>query len=326
MHLFHTLEVEVTNYCNANCVFCANNSIRRKRGYISVESFQKYMREMRVLLQQNYFYIMKIQGYPRINFCGLGEPLLHPDLGQLIRCAKLEGFYTQVVSNGICLSEDKVLELCKCGMDKICLSIHSINPNHYKSITGVELSSFLLDIIKAIKICNQNGVEVNLWRIHHPVEENRDTLEDEKMYEEFLNNSGLSNILTIGPSEPWYRDGVVPNSRCETVNDFPLWCNKLIFSDFIDWQGNIVLCCNDLNRETVRLGNVFNEQFSYINLMKKKIEILLNDDKPSICRNCRRWKDTEILSIIESNNIEMSDFRNTVNSYLVENGGSLLAN
>lgn len=323
MYFFHTLEVETTNYCNANCVFCANNNIQRERGYISVASFKQYMREMGKILHRNYFYHMKAQGYPRINFCGLGDPLLHQDLGQLIRCAKTEGYYTQVVTNGICLSSNKALELCECGIDKICLSIHSVNPDHYKSITGIELSSFLMDAIEAIKICVQKGVDVNIWRILHPLEENRDTLEDEKKYEDFLSNNGLSDILILGPSEPWYRDGVVPNSKCEIVDDFPLWCNKIVFSDYIDWQGNSVLCCNDFNRETIRLGNVFEQQFSYDALMKKKIELLLHDNKPLICRNCRRWKDTEVLSIIASNNIEISDFRNTVSDYLNEIGGYL---
>ncbi len=308
MDFYHTIEVEATNFCNAKCVFCANSSLERKKGYISVSDFEKFMYRMGNRIDRNLFSNLNIKGYPMINFCGLGDPLLHPNLVELVRCAKNAGFYTQVVSNGICFDSKKAMALCESGLDKICLSLHSLNPRHYKDITGVELHLFIDDVTEAIKISQMNGAEVNIWRIHHPLDENRDGIDDEKLYGEFLKRNGLEDIVIFGPSEPWYRDGVVPNSRCEQVDDVPLWCNKIIFTDYIDWQGNAVLCCNDYNRETINLGNVFAKGFSYDVYLRKKIEILTNNNKPFICKKCRRWPDTEVLSIIETAGIEKGIF------------------
>lgn len=316
MDLYHTLEVEVTNVCNANCIFCGNSSITRERGFISPELFKEYIHRQAERLGDNFFFQKNVKGYPKVNFCGLGDPVLHPKLENMISEAKKAGFYTQIVTNGIALTGARIRNLCENGLDEVCISLHSVNAMHYKSITGVDLAPVLNNTVEAINECRKHYVKVCLWRIHNTDEKERDTQEDETRYSAFLKVNGFDDITVLGPSEPWYRDGVVPNAHCEKVRDLPIWCNKVLFTDFIDWHGNVVLCCNDYNRETVILGNVFDEKYSYDDIKKKKVDIVKRLIRPGICEKCRRWPDTEVLTILENSKIEYSELERAINNYI----------
>lgn len=120
-----------------------------------------------------------------------------------------------------------------------------------------------------------------------------------------------TNVL--GPSEPWSRDGFVPNSKCKPVKDKFFWCNKIYFTFNLDWKGNVILCCNDYNRETVKLGNVFSNSFNYSKLFELKEKILQKEFIPDICKNCRRWEDNEIFSILDDEDIDKITFKKNLN-------------
>ena len=161
-------------------------------------------------------------------------------------------------------------------------------------------------IESSIDIFHRNGIKVSLWRIHHPQTEYRDSLLDDKSYLDYAKSIGVETDQILGPSEPWERDGVVPDSTCVKTNDFPFWCNKIYFTFNIDWQGNVVLCCNDYNRETVCLGNVFEDNYNFRELFEKKLLILRKKELPQICINCRRWSDNELSSILQKYSLNYS--------------------
>lgn len=310
---YYTIEVEATNYCNAKCIFCANHKLLRKRGYISLSSFTSFLQKQAIIIQNNFFKIFT-NSYPKINFCGLGDPLLHPQIDLLVKSATENGFCTQLVTNGELLNPSLANRLASSGLKEIAISLHSINPVHYSQITGLDLSKTLYAINSTIDIFHRNGINVSFWRIHHPLTEYRDDLIDEESYINYAKSIGIDLDHILGPSEPWERDGVVPNSTCQKVNDFPFWCNKLYFTLNIDWEGNIVLCCNDYNRETVSFGNAFEENFNYQEMFEKKLLILKKKELPQICANCRRWSDIEFSSILQNNHLDYSLFDSIIKS------------
>lgn len=313
MQYHYTIEVEATNYCNANCAFCANKSITRSRGFLQIGRFEKFIEGQKVMLDKNIFRMHGISSFPRVTFCGLGDPLLHPQISQLIKIAGDAGFYTQLVTNGALLTEDKARNLCDCGLNQICVSLHSVNPLHYREITRLELSQTIRAIRQSLPVFLQRRIQIEFWRIHHPMDEFRDTAVDERDYRRFLEEIGAENVTVRGPSEPWSRDGVVPNSRCSSVQDEPLWCNKILFTWNIDWQGNVVLCCNDYNFEKNIIGNVFDSAFDYNAMFQQKICVLRRETIPEMCVHCRRWPDTELRSILLANSIDEAGFMRIVN-------------
>ena len=111
----YTIEIEVTNYCNAKCVFCANKQLERSRGFLSVSDFEHFINKI-VELEENLFF-RRYTGkmYPRITFCGLGEPLLHPEINKIVEIAHNAGLYTQLVTNGMLLTPLKLKQLINAG-------------------------------------------------------------------------------------------------------------------------------------------------------------------------------------------------------------------
>lgn len=316
MQYHYAIEVEATNYCNANCVFCANKAITRPRGFLQPGNFRKFIAEQEALLEQNIFRLHGISSFPRVTFCGLGDPLLHPQISELIKIAGDAGFFTQLVTNGALLTEDKAWELCDSGLNQLCVSLHSVNQTHYKEITALELSQTIHALRQSLPVFQQQGVQLEFWRIHHPLDAFRDTAKDEEDYRRFLKEVGAEKVTVLGPSEPWSRNGVVPNSRCSSVRDEPLWCNKILFTWNLDWQGNVVLCCNDYNYEKNVIGNVFDSAFDYNKMFYQKMRVLRREVIPEMCVHCRRWPDTELGSILRTNSVDETKFVNIVNQDL----------
>lgn len=316
LQLNYTIEVEVTNFCNAECVFCANKILDRTRGFIDVGQFECFIKLVKEQVDNNIFRNFNMNNYPRITFCGLGEPLLHPNIENLIRLANKSGFYTQLVTNGVLLTRDKLLSLIDAGLNELDISFHSINKDNYYAITGLVLDDLIKAIVECKDILNAGKIKTMFWRVKHPQKAFVDSLQDELLYMKCLDSLGLRNCKILGPSEPWSRDGYVSDSKCDVVQDSPFWCNKIVFTTNIDWQGNLVLCCNDYNNECVNLGNVFEADFCYEKYLEKKMKIFTKENLPEICSKCRRWPDNEVYDILESEGVNCEEFFESLNSVM----------
>lgn len=304
----YIFEVEVTNLCNANCVFCANKNLKRSRGFLKLNDFKKYVEHIAEMKKKHFFQNFFAKIYPKITFCGLGEPLLHPEIDQIVKIAHDAGLYTQLVTNGILLTPKKMMLLLNSGLDEMAISLHSINPMNYFAITGLEISDLKKVLLNCKDFFLKKNLKISIWRIKHPDSTVKDSIEDEIEFQAFVHEIGLEGCEILGPSEPWSRDGYVPSSKCEAVNDNPFWCNKIVFTINTDWEGNLVICCNDYNYEHIKLGNVFDDDFSFQDYMRKKMDIFFKRQMPDLCINCRRWADNEILDILKSEGVDEKNF------------------
>lgn len=101
--------LEITNICNLDCVFCPKNERTKRR--MSVEEFDSLTNKLRGEVKFLYFHLM-------------GEPMLHPNLGDFIRMAKEKGFVPILTTNGTLL--DRPLEELPY---KIQISLHAHEGN-----------------------------------------------------------------------------------------------------------------------------------------------------------------------------------------------------
>ena len=68
---------------------------------------------------------------------GIGEPLLHPQLDAFIRTAKEampEGSWVGFQSNGLLLDQARARSLVAAGLDRICISVDSVDPAVYRTV------------------------------------------------------------------------------------------------------------------------------------------------------------------------------------------------
>jgi radical SAM protein with 4Fe4S-binding SPASM domain len=118
-----TLQVEVTGSCNLRCPMCLvryRPPLGRVSGSMTAARFAALLEELPdvrdVMLQ------------------GLGEPLLAPELLDMVRMAKARGVTVGFNSNGTMLSRDKAAALVEAGLDWLCISVDAATPGLYAAI------------------------------------------------------------------------------------------------------------------------------------------------------------------------------------------------
>lgn len=69
-------------------------------------------------------------GVTIMDFLG-GEPLLHPRMAELVAYAHGKGCWTNIITNGLLLSERLVHALNEAGLDSMCVSIDRVTPTDF---------------------------------------------------------------------------------------------------------------------------------------------------------------------------------------------------
>ncbi|MBV8453875.1 MAG: pyrroloquinoline quinone biosynthesis protein PqqE [Deltaproteobacteria bacterium] len=105
------LLVELTYRCPLHCVYCSNPvEYTRYRSELSTDAWIRVLREGREL------------GFVQLGFSG-GEPLVRDDLELLVREAHALGYYINLITSGVGLTERRIAELHHSGLDHIQLSL-----------------------------------------------------------------------------------------------------------------------------------------------------------------------------------------------------------
>ncbi len=104
------LLAEVTYRCPLHCVFCYNpvNYAANKKE-LSTDEWKDVLRQARKL------------GAAQLGFSG-GEPLVRDDLEELIGEAHQLGYYTNLITSGVGLTEERISKMKALGLDHIQLS------------------------------------------------------------------------------------------------------------------------------------------------------------------------------------------------------------
>ena len=104
------LLAELTYRCPLHCVFCYNPvDFAATENELSTDDWLRVLREARAA------------GSVQCGFSG-GEPLLRDDLEILVAEAKKLGFYTNLLTSGVGLTEERIVKLKEAGLDHIQLS------------------------------------------------------------------------------------------------------------------------------------------------------------------------------------------------------------
>jgi pyrroloquinoline quinone biosynthesis protein E len=118
------LLAELTYRCPLHCTYCANPvEMGRYRDELDSAKWLDVLDQARVL------------GVWQLHLSG-GEPLLRPDLGQLIAHARRLGLYTNLVTSGIPLTEERLHALAEAGLDHVQLSIQDSSAGSADRIAG----------------------------------------------------------------------------------------------------------------------------------------------------------------------------------------------
>lgn len=118
------LLAELTYRCPLQCPYCSNPvDFALRQDELSTEQWIEVFRQAREL------------GAAQIGFSG-GEPLVRQDLPELVKAARDMGFYTNLITSGIGLTEEKIDQLSEAGLDHIQVSFQAADEEVNNMLAG----------------------------------------------------------------------------------------------------------------------------------------------------------------------------------------------
>lgn len=275
------LLIEVTNACNSNCIFCANNKMQRKRKFINEELVIKVLNESFEL------------GTREVGFYTTGESLLNKDIAKYIKIAKELGFnYVYLTTNAILLNEQKIEEIIDAGIDSIKLSINGINNSDYKFIHGLDAYERVMNNLK--NLYNYRKLKNLKYKIFVSYIATRYTDYDiEKIKRNFSNWCDEVAIVNVRN-----QSGLMPEitnllSCYNTDNKIPaerlVPCHYVFDTINVSCEGYLTACCTDFenylayaNINNTSLKDAWHNEL-ITSLRKKHLE---NELENTLCNNC----------------------------------------
>ncbi len=137
------IQVEVTTCCDASCIYCPQQTLGRgmPRHHMPRELFLK---------------LIPFIGFTKMIYLqGWGEPLLQPDLFEMIRICKSHGKYVGFTTNGMGLNERTIHRIIDSGPDIMGVSLAGVTPStHNRFREGNDFDTLINNLrrFKRIKV------------------------------------------------------------------------------------------------------------------------------------------------------------------------------
>lgn len=192
------LFIDVTNICNARCIFCAYKNARHKKGVMDFPIFRKAVDEFDAM------------GGGMISLTPIvGEPLIDPTLLEKIEYARNLKNIQRIsfTTNGILLGDNELYKkVIDSGVDAINVTISGTNEDEYEQIFGVRSYQ------KAI-----NGISL-LMRY------NKETGDKKEIVVNFRTKSGnLNDTYRSSDFNEYIRPYLSQNCRVTNFNSYDNW-------------------------------------------------------------------------------------------------------
>jgi pyrroloquinoline quinone biosynthesis protein E len=143
---------ELTYRCPLHCPYCSNPPGWKSDTELTSEEWIRTIKEAAEL------------GVLQIGFSG-GEPLLRKDLEPLIHSARQAGLYTNLITSGLGLNEDRAIRLSEAGLDNIQISFQATAPTLADTIAGAANSH--TSKLRAVEIVKRAGIGLSLNVVLH---------------------------------------------------------------------------------------------------------------------------------------------------------------
>ena len=263
------LMVELTNKCNARCVYCGRQYDSRPSQNMDFSLFKKI--------------VDSCPSATELHPQGIGEPLLYPKIVDAVTYAKNKNLKIIIYTNASPLNERLSIELIKAGLDDIVFSVDGCNKETFESLRrGLSWEQVVKNIEQFQRL--KKGYPTKTFiRICRTLE-NKDSIRQTLLFwKPRVDNTHVKDEydvplpLTI-EKQKWID------------MEFPIRCKRPFEHLTVKSNGDVVLCCRDWYGQYI-MGNigdsdvldVFNcEAF---NQARKGIKSGFNC--PHICLFCR---------------------------------------
>lgn len=260
---FKKIYLEITNACNLSCPFCIKN--QRPIKYLTKKDLEIILPKLEPYTNYLYFHL-------------LGEPLIHPNINELIDYAS-QKFYVQITTNGYLIKNI----MHNKNIRQVNISLHSFDIK-YK----VTLEEYMNNIFTAIDtlIKNNTYISLRLWvnspyqeQIINMINEHYDTTIDKKQ-----NQNTIKPNLYLGFSHEFIWPNLTNSHYEEQGTCYATKDHIGILSN-----GTIVPCCLD-TKGIIDLGNIYDTNLEAVlnnpTFQKMHTNFAQNKKVQELCKHC----------------------------------------
>ena len=232
-------------------------------------------------------------GIRRYSVYLMNEPMLDRELPERVayitaRIKKPQ--YVKVTSHCGLLTERMARGLLDSGLNKLKISVQSLNADTYRQIMGLPLEKTLKNIDRFLALKKQGGykrpkleiVMVDAIQTHEEISRMRQYWQDRDiaLYVEPVENRA---------NQPNIRETAVGAQKLKAFS----WCRRLMEQIYILYDGRMVQCCADWEQQSV-MGDLTKEKLSDIWHGKRYSDFRRRfadgDVRGMICACCRKQK------------------------------------
>lgn len=252
---FKKIYVEITNSCNLKCSFCPEG--RRAKEFITVEKFEHIISEIKEYTNLIALHVK-------------GEPLLHPNLKEILKVCKENEMLVNITTNATLLEKNLDTVIESGAVRQLNLSLHSITKN--ENTDKYNFENYINSVLNSSKeILEKTNIIISfrLWNLEN-IAENTENYHILKALEKAFN---VENLIDIAKENEFVKldENAFLNQDLEFV--WPSLENEIISEVGTCWglrnqvailaNGDIVPCCLDGEGE-IKLGNIFEKTFEDI--------------------------------------------------------------
>ncbi len=267
------IQIEPTLHCNLDCTTCCRSKSRRLAGYMDFSLFVKIIDDARNI------------GVKRVLLFLFGEPLLHPEIVEMIRYIKQKGLGFHLVTNGALLDDAMGRAILQAGVtsaDYVTFSILGFSEKvHEMIMRGVNHATVVENVLKFVE--NRKKLGINgpvIEAVFYSIPENEHELEP------FLDYWGkiVDHAIDGGRAVVAFIDQGLPVApRVRT-------CAQLWDRMAVQWNGDVAMCGEDVHGDWI-VGNLRDQTIQEVWLGEKltrikKIHKEGRFDKISMCEFC----------------------------------------
>jgi len=290
----------ITNLCNHNCRYCEYRQENKKKTIMPTERVLKNISEVSKL------------GVKAIDFCGGGEPTLHPDLEKILNYCYKKKIVTGLFTN-LAFKNDSLLQTIAQCCSYVRVSLDTFDENKYNHLrrpksnifsfnTVIENIKNLVKLKKQYKSKIIIGTKMLLTNLNYQ--------EVEKFIQESI-NLGVDSVqfkkvclhpnLSVNLRLQKYTESklkCLKEKYAKKINLFislgnselKIRCFTHINHIFIDALGDVYLCCYYLRRKKKHwLGNVYQKSIKDIWFSDRHLEVAKNTEIRECNRMDCRW-------------------------------------
>lgn len=257
MKKYKRVYIEITNICNLNCSFCAKT--KRSPAILSREQFGHILEQLSPYTKY-------------LNFHVMGEPTLHPELGEFLKLAEQNCFQVNLTTNGTLLTGTLAdMLLNSPALRKISVSLHSFEANP----SSAKLQDYLSEVIAFAKRASKTEspfTALRLWNLDGAQTKGENELNDfilNTLKEAFSIDFSTESLkehhdITLAPRVflqaaekfQWPDMALPPQNHA-------VFCHGLRDQFAVLSDGTVVPCCLD-HEGDIPLGNLFERPLAEI--------------------------------------------------------------